>query len=192
MIDNDFHSARHWAHELIAQALEPGDRAVDATMGNGHDTLFLAEKVGPSGRVYAFDVQAAALENTRRRLEGADCLRQAQLFQMSHARMAEVVPGPVDAVLFNLGWLPGGDHAVTTRVESTLQAVDAALSLLAPGGLMTVCVYPGHGEGAREAEALLGWARSLDAKVWDAMLRQYVNQANDPPFMLAVHRRPGR
>ena len=102
--------------------------------------------------------------------------------------MAEVVPGPVDAVMFNLGWLPGAAHAVTTRTETTLLAVNAALGLLKPDGLLTVCVYPGHPEGTRELEALTHWAETLDPRRFDALLRRYMNQPNDPPQLIAVKR----
>ena len=103
--------------------------------------------------------------------------------------MADAVPEPVDAVMFNLGWLPGAEHAVTTRTETTLRAVDAALTLLKPQGLMTVCVYPGHEEGARELEALTEWAGRLDPKRYDALLERYMNQPNDPPRLIVVKKR---
>ena len=97
-----------------------------------------------------------------------------------------------DAVMFNLGWLPGAEHGVTTRVETTLQAVNAALEILKEDGVMTICVYPGHDEGAREREALLAWAQALDEKKYDTMLRCYLNQSKLPPLMIAVKRNKGR
>ena len=103
--------------------------------------------------------------------------------------MGEVVQTPVDVVMFNLGWLPGAEHGVTTRVETTLRAVDAALSLLKPEGLMTICVYPGHAEGARELDALLEWAARLDPRRFDALVKCYLNQPNDPPRLIAVKRK---
>ena len=189
MRDNDFHSARHWAQELLSSTLDEGSVAVDATMGNGHDTLYLAERVGENGRVYAFDIQPDAVERTRARLAQAGRLERASLFCMSHADMADVVHEQVDAVLFNFGWLPGGDHAVTTRTESSLKAVEQARALLKPGGVMTLCIYPGHEEGDRERAALLDWGRALDPKRYDVMVRAYLNQPNHPPLMLAVRRR---
>ena len=188
MMANDFRSARFWAAELIEPALYDGARAVDATMGNGQDTLWLCQKVGEAGRVYAFDVQPEAVARTRQRLEDAGVAQRAELNCLGHERMAEVVPGPVDAVMFNLGWLPGAAHAVTTRTETTLLAVNAALGLLKPDGLLTVCVYPGHPEGTRELEALTHWAETLDPRCFDALLRRYMNQPNDPPQLIAVKR----
>ena len=188
MMANDFRSARFWAAELIEPALYDGARAVDATMGNGQDTLWLCQKVGETGRVYAFDVQPEAVARTRQRLEDAGVAHRAELNCLGHERMAEVVPGPVDVVMFNLGWLPGAAHAVTTRTETTLLAVNAALGLLKPDGLLTVCVYPGHPEGTRELEALTHWAEALDPRRFDALLRRYMNQPNDPPQLIAVKR----
>ena len=185
----DFRSARYWASELIGPALYPGVVAVDATMGNGRDTLWLCEQVGEAGRVYAFDVQPEAVARTRERLEDAGVADRATLFCTGHENMAGTVPEDVDAVMFNLGWLPGAAHAVTTRTETTLRAVDAALSLLKPDGLVTICVYPGHDEGKRELEALLHWAASLDPKRYDALIKCYLNQPNDPPRLIAVKRK---
>ena len=186
---NDFRSARYWAAELIGPALYPGARAVDATLGNGHDALWLCGLVGEAGRVYGFDIQPEAVSRSRERLRAAGLEDRATLLCAGHERMAEFVREPVDAVVFNLGWLPGAAHGVTTRTDTTLRAVDAALSLLKPDGVLTVCVYPGHAEGAREREALLDWAAALDGRWYDAMLRRYLNQPNDPPLLIAVRRK---
>lgn len=185
----DFRSARFWAAELVEEALYPGARAVDATMGNGGDTRWLCERVGETGRVYAFDVQAEAVSRTREKLADAGLTGRASLFCAGHERMAEFVTEPVDAVVFNLGWLPGAAHAVTTKVETTLLAVEAALALLKPQGLLTVCAYPGHGEGARELAALTDWAAALDPARFDALAKRYLNQPNCPPALIAVRKR---
>ena len=187
---NDFRSARYWAAELVGPALHEGARAVDATLGNGHDTLWLCGLVGDTGRVYGFDIQQAAVDRTRARLREAGVEGRATLFCAGHQDMATHVPEPVDAVVFNLGWLPGAAHGVTTHVETTLRAADAALGLLKPDGILTICVYPGHEEGALEREALLTWASALDDRRFDAMLRRYLNQPNDPPLLIAVRRKP--
>ena len=188
----DLKSARHWAQEIIEQALENGGIAIDATMGNGHDTLWLCQLVGEQGHVYAFDVQPEALASTRARLEENGVADRATLILDGHQNMAQHGIGAADAILFNLGWLPGVAHAVTTRTETTLAAVNAALELLKPGGVMTICVYPGHEEGAREREALLEWAKNLDEREYDTMLRCYLNQSGDPPLLIAVKKNKRR
>ena len=185
----DLRSARHWAQEIITQALQSGGTAIDATMGNGHDTLWLCELVGEQGHVYAFDVQPEALESTHARLEQAGVSGRATLYLDGHQNMAKHGIGQVDAILFNLGWLPGIEHAVTTRTETTLQAVNAAVDMIRPGGVMTICVYPGHEEGKRELQALLEWARNLDSSWLDARITSYLNIKSDPPVMIAVAKR---
>ena len=157
----DFKSARHWAEELIRQAVEPGARVIDATMGNGYDTQWLAELVGESGHVYGFDIQLEAVNRTRDRLAAAGLENRATLFHAGHEHIAELVGEPVDAAVFNLGWLPGTDKALRTRAETTLTAVNAALDRLKEGALMTICIYPGHLEGRDELDRLIAWGRAL-------------------------------
>ena len=184
---NDFRSARFWAAELIERALYPGARALDATLGNGHDALWLCGLVGEAGHVYGFDVQAEAVARSRARLMEAGVADRATLILDGHENLGRYVEAEsVDAAMFNLGWLPGAPHGVTTRTETTLRAANAALRALRQEGVLTICVYPGHDEGAREREALLNWARNLDGKRYDVMLRAYLNQPNDPPRMIAV------
>lgn len=188
---NDFRSARFWAAEIIEKALsarsEQGACAVDATLGNGHDALWLCSLVGERGRVYGFDIQPEAVERSRQRLAEAGMEARAELILDGHQNMAcHIPPESCDAVMFNLGWLPGAQHGITTQTETTLQAVNAALGLLQEDGVMTICIYPGHEEGAREREALLAWAQTLDERSWDVMLRCYLNQKNHPPLMIAV------
>lgn len=186
---NDFRSARFWAREMIESAMFSGARAIDATMGNGHDTQWLCELAGECGRVYAFDIQPEAVERTRQRLDEAGLGERASLFCAGHERMEEFVDEPVDAVVFNLGWLPGAEHGVTTHTDTTLKAVNAALNLLKEDGLMTVCIYPGHDEGARELDALLQWGAGLDDRRYDVLLKTYLNQPNNPPRMMAIRKK---
>jgi len=149
------------AHELLAERLQPGDIAIDATAGNGHDTLFLAERVGPTGAVHAYDVQTEALQATRRRVDEAGCGGWVQLHPDNHARLMQPLPadcrGRVAAVIFNLGYLPGSDRRTTTQNDSTLAALEQALALLRPGGVLSILAYRGHPGGREEARAVAGW-----------------------------------
>lgn len=150
---------------VLGESLGPGDIAVDATAGNGLDTLFLSRSVGPSGRVYAFDVQEEALKNTRRRLEREQAPDNVYLLASGHEHMARHLPpeahGTVAAVMFNLGYLPGSDEQVVTRPDTTITALDAALDLLRPRGIISMVVYTGHPGGPEEAELLAEHIRSL-------------------------------
>lgn len=181
-------SARYLAREAILQAVCPGDTAVDATMGNGHDTLMLCEAVGAEGRVYAFDVQEQALEETRKRLQEHGVAERAVLRCTGHEHMAEYVREPVQAVMFNLGWLPGGDHQVTTRWETTKQAVESALELLALMGVLVICVYPGHAEGEREAGELAGLLSGLSNREYNVLHQRFLNATAGSPECFIVQK----
>ncbi len=155
------------AHTHIRNVLKPGDSAVDATAGNGHDTLFLAECIQPGGRLWALDIQAAAIEASRQRLATGGRLEGVTLMRANHAELFSLIPaafhGKIRVIVFNLGYLPGGNKACITLPHSTLSGLSASLSLLAPGGLLSVMVYPGHKGGAAEAQVILDWLTTLDA-----------------------------
>ena len=185
----DLGNARAWTRELWDKLSLEGAFVIDATVGNGYDTVYLAGKVGETGRVYGFDVQTEAIGATRARLNEAGLLDRCRLIPDSHENVDAYVKDPVDGVMFNLGWLPKAEHAVTTHAESTLKAVSKCLELLKKGGLMTVCVYPGHPEGEREKAALLAWAKALDDSAFDARVTEYLNIAKRPPLLIAVTRR---
>jgi len=159
---------------------------VDATAGNGWDTLFLARLVGPDGRVYAFDIQQAALDETAALLRKNKLLERVDLIHAGHEAMASYVKEPVAAVMFNLGYLPGGDHSIVTRPESTLRGLAAALQLLKPGGLATLVLYPGHAEGKKEKEALLEYCCGLDASTFGVVHARLLNREKPPPELLLV------
>ena len=187
----EIRSARFVAAEILEKIIEPGDRVIDATMGNGHDTEKLCRLVGPEGLVYAFDIQHAAVETTRRRLAGAELENRACLFQMGHEHLAQQVHEPVKAVVFNLGWLPGGDHRVTTRTETTLAAAEQALSLLQELGVLVMCVYPGHQEGASELQALTAFFAALPPQRYNVLLHTFLNAGEGAPLCIVAQKQRG-
>ncbi len=184
----ELRSARYLAADILRRAVEAGDAVVDATMGNGHDTLFLCSLVGEEGKVYAFDVQPDAVEKTQARLEEAGMAGRAVLFNAGHEHMAELVPCRVRAVVFNLGWLPGGDHGITTRTETTLRAVEQALELLLPLGMLVLCAYPGHEEGSRELEALDRLFAGLSPREFNVLRHTFLNAGPGAPVCFAVQK----
>lgn len=157
------------AHQRLAPHIKPGDLAIDATAGNGHDTLFLARAVAPSGQVWAFDLQSAALEATRARLRAAELDARVELIEAGHEQLAAHLPaeahGQVRAIMFNLGYLPGGDHGLITRPATTLAALNAALSMLAPGGQISLLIYRAHDGGAEEAQAIERWLDTAPLRI---------------------------
>ena len=177
------------AQQRVADVLSDGDIAVDATAGNGHDTVFLAARVGERGRVFAFDVQPAAIAATEAKLAEAG-LRNATVFQKSHADLEAVLPpdfpGRVGAVMFNLGYLPGGDHAVVTETDSTLAAIDAANRVLRTGGVLTVVAYPGHEGGDTETTAVARHLARLSPQIFSVERFDGLSGRNASPILFVV------
>lgn len=155
------------AQRCVARVLETGAWAVDATAGAGHDTVFLARQVGAAGRVFALDTQREALARTRQRVQEAGMGERVGLLHAGHEAMETVLPpeavGRLGAVMFNLGYLPGGDKAWITKPETTVAGLDAARRLLAPEGMLSVVAYPGHPGGAEESAAVRAWGEQRPA-----------------------------
>ncbi|MCP3809619.1 MULTISPECIES: class I SAM-dependent methyltransferase [Paenibacillus] len=191
-----FLSVLGYAHQLVAARVQPGDTAIDATVGTGADTLFLAKAAGKRGRVYGFDIQQEALHCARRRLEenASPSLAEVSLLLQGHEQMREAVPdmlhGKVAAVMFNLGYLPseGADPTVITHTDSTLVALDAALQLLRPRGILTAVLYPGHAGGSEEADAVLQWASALPVSSGQSIIYRQLQRAASP-FVVAVEKK---
>lgn len=189
-------SMLNFAHEWIAGTPVPavGAVAVDATVGNGHDTLFLAEWLGPDGVVHGFDVQADALAEARRRCESATTPRAViHWHETGHEHAAAVLAQAgvvaVSAVMFNLGYRPGGDKTRVTRPDTTRAALDALSARLAPGGRLTVVAYPGHPGGREETDAVLAWAAGLEAATFTAAHHRWLNRGAHRPEVIALERR---
>lgn len=171
--------------QFILAHLGEGDVAVDFTMGNGNDTLFLSKTVGESGRVYAFDIQPAALTSTRAHLVAEGAPENYTLVCASHHLVREYVHEPIKAGMFNLGYLPGsGNKALTTLRETTLPAVQAAIELLAPDGILLVAIYPGHEEGRLEGEMLAEYFATLNRYQLCASRFNILNSPTSPYFFI--------
>ena len=175
------------AQALLRPWIREGDLVIDATAGNGHDTLFLAECVGVEGKVLAFDVQQVALVAARKRLSGAGYVERVEFFHEPHSKMgAYASPETVAVVMFNLGYLPGEDHEVTTLTGETLAALEVAVRMLKPGGALSVICYPGHASGAEEAEAVEAWMAQLTAQGWRVAKYGAIGTRRPAPFLLVA------
>jgi tRNA1(Val) A37 N6-methylase TrmN6 len=178
------------AHQILTDAIRPGDTVIDATAGHGHDTLFLAGRVGDSGRVLAFDVQESAIQSARTKVETAGLAARVNFYQMSHARMAEYAQADsVRVVMFNLGYLPGADHDLSTMAAETLSALAVAAALLQSGGLLSVVCYPGHSQGATEATEAEIWLSAQCACGWRVGKYAMLGTLKPAPYLL-VARKP--
>ena len=171
---------------MVKDIVTVGSTCIDATTGNGHDTLFLSELVGPTGQIYGFDIQAQAIETTREKLKGTD---NVTLICDGHEKMETYVLDPVDFIIFNLGYLPKADKHITTKSSTTLQAIEASFRLLKCHGVLWVVVYPGHEEGAEESEALLDYVSNLEQKNYSVMRTSFLNQRNNPPYVIAIEKK---
>jgi len=173
------------AQTLLRNSILEGDVLIDATAGNGHDTKFLAECTGAGGRVLAFDIQKQAIDSARETIRSAGLDERVEFHQVSHARMKEHVQAEtVAAVMFNLGYLPGDDHNLTTQSKESLTALSVAADLLKSGGLLSVVCYPGHPEGAAEAVRVEEWMSSLTNDGWRIAKYAMLATRKPAPFLI--------
>lgn len=180
----------HLAQTILQGSIQVGDTVIDATAGHGHDTVFLAECVGANGRVMAFDVQENAIRSACEKVAAAGMQQRVSFHQISHTRMAEhAAPDSVSAVMFNLGYLPGGDHTLTTVVPDTIAALARAADLLKSGGVLSIVCYPGHPEGMSEAGAVESWLNQLSTRGWRAAKYELLGTLRAAPYLI-VTRKP--
>lgn len=184
----ELQSARYIATDCMQRLLQPGDRVIDATMGNGHDTLLLCQLVGETGHVDAFDIQPDAVERTRALLTEHGMLLRAELHLAGHEQIGTLVHQPIRAAMFNLGWLPGGDKSITTLWDTTRTALTACMALLLPGGVISLCVYPGHEAGDQERMALLSLLASQRPQAWTILHHKFLNAGLHAPECLLMQK----
>lgn len=177
-----------YAQDLLADTIQPGDTVVDATAGNGHDTLFLAQLVGDDGQVYAFDVQKEAVDATLLRLLDEGLEHRALVLKDGHEHVAKYVTKPVSAAVFNLGYLPGSDHTIVTQPNTTVTAIESLLQLLTINGIIVLVIYHGHEGGKDERDAVIDYVSQLPQKYVHVLKYQFLNQQNDPPFVIALQK----
>lgn len=176
------------AHRFIEAVVSPGDTVVDATAGNGGDTLFLAGLVGPTGLVYSFDLQPEAISSTRRLLDSQGVLDRVCLIRDDHSRMEDYVTSSVSAVMFNLGYRPGGDKKITTTAGTTCRALHAALNVIRVGGRLSVACYPGHPGGMDEAQAVEEFCARLPSDRFAAVSIKLLNRSERAPRLIVVEK----
>ncbi|MFA5985165.1 MAG: class I SAM-dependent methyltransferase [Methylococcaceae bacterium] len=175
---------------LLSAQLQSGDTAIDATVGNGHDCLFLAQHIAP-GQVYGFDIQTAALTSTLAKIP-AELQPYVQLIQANHADMAAHIPksahGNINVIMFNLGYLPGGNKHLITQADTTLAALNSALMLLTQNGLLTVIAYPGHEGGNSETKAIECWCKTLDLSRLKLQIMDSDTDNPNAPRLFVIHK----
>lgn len=176
------------AHQFIRPKLATASLVVDATAGNGKDTLFLAENTAPTAVVWAFDIQQQALTKTEQLLNKQLLIDKVRLVLDSHANITNYITQPIDAVMFNLGYLPGGDQKINTCPDTTINAIAHSMQLLRVGGLMTVAAYPGYEHGRLECQSVHEYLTSLKQETFAIACWSMVNQRNNPPVLYIIEK----
>lgn len=175
------------SHDVMQKHINPGDFCIDATAGNGGDTLFLCGLTGMSGRVLAFDIQEKAVENTAAKIREAGYSDICRVIQDSHSHMAKyAAPSSASLIAFNFGWLPGGDHRLNTVSETSIEAIRQGMEILRPDGVMTLCIYYGRETGTQERDAILRYVSTLDSRVCTVFTGSFANRPNCPSIPVFI------
>lgn len=189
MDKNYLTNAMNLAKEIAIKKLREGDRAIDATMGNGNDTVFLSKIVGTKGKVYSFDVQGIALKNTNEKLIENNIGKEVELILDGHENMDKYIKEKVKLVMFNLGYLPKLSHEITTKSETTIVALEKSLNLLDKNGVVLLVIYHGHENGKKEKVDIEAFTSKLNQKEYNVMKVEFINQINNPPVLIAIEKR---
>lgn len=176
------------SHEYVTDIIKEGDIVIDCTAGNGNDTLFLAARVGVSGKVYSFDIQETAINNTRNKLAENNLLSLVELVHDSHQNIDQYVNDSIKCAMYNLGYLPNGDHNIVTRSETTIYSLDKVLNLLCVGGIVTIAIYYGHKGGLDEKNAIFDYVQKLDQSYFVVQKIEFMNMINEPPILIIIER----
>lgn len=180
-------SALNIIRKVISESVNEGDICIDATAGRGNDTLLLAQLVGDSGHVTAFDIQQAAVDSTKALLEQNGVSHRADVLLKSHSEMDSLFEeGAVSCITFNFGWLPGGDHNIFTNKHTSVEAIEKGLRLLKSGGIMTLIIYYGRETGFEERDALLEFLPTIDNKKYTVVEMPFINRTNCPPIPVVI------
>lgn len=178
-------NALNLVHGVISRNVKKGATCIDATAGRGYDTAFLCETVGLAGRVIALDIQQPAIDSTAELLKNKGL--SAELHLDSHSDMDKYADeNSVDCIVFNLGYLPRGDHSINTRADSTIEGVEKGLKLLKKGGIMCVSVYYGGDSGYDERDRILPFFKKLDSGKYQVIMADFYNWTNDPPIPVFI------
>ncbi|HHX18153.1 MAG TPA: methyltransferase domain-containing protein [Clostridium sp.] len=176
------------SHEYIKACVNEGDTTIDATCGNGNDTVFLAQLVGERGKVFAFDIQDVAIENAAKKLNDLKLSNRVSFIKDGHENMDSYVNGDIKAVMFNLGYLPGGDRSISTKADTTISAIKKSMELLVTGGIITIVIYYGKDNGLDEKEKVLSFLECIDQKKFAVMKTEFINQQNCPPILVCIEK----
>lgn len=184
-------SPLRFSHDVLKKSVVSGDHVIDATVGNGNDTVMLATAVEQIGKVYGFDIQREAIDSTKDKLLLTGLLPQTELIHDGHENIKNYVPESqqISAAVFNLGYLPSGDKSIVTKAETTLSAINQCLERLRKGGLISIMIYYGHEGGLEEKEQIDNFVNELSQEDYQVLEYKFVNQKNYPPYLYIIEKR---
>lgn len=185
---NIFINAMEISKKICESKLAEGDIAIDCTMGNGNDTAYLCSLVGEKGKVYAFDIQEDAVVNTEKNLRELNLLNRAELIFDGHENIDKYIKEKVKLAIFNLGYLPKGNHEITTKSDTTIEAVKKCIELLQPNGIILLVIYYGHESGKAEKEDIENFTVELNQKEYNVVKISFTNQVNCPPELICIEK----
>lgn len=185
---NKINNVLNIGRDIIKTYVSEGDVVVDCTLGNGNDTLLLAQLVGTRGRVYGFDIQETAIYNTKELLRKNSIETNIELFLDSHENIDQYLHEVIDLIVYNLGYLPGGDKSIKTSSSSTIKSIEKSLGLLKKNGILLVTVYPGHPGGIEEKLAIENLFSSLKQQDFHVLKYEFINQINHPPILYFIEK----
>ncbi len=174
---------------FLDKIINKDDVVVDATMGNGYDTIYLGKLVGENGKVYAFDVQEEALKSTRKKVEKENMNNIIELILDGHENLDQHVKENVACVVFNLGYLPRAKHQIITKPDTTLEAIKKSLTLLKPNGVISIAIYTGHEGGMEEKNYISEYLNRLDQNEFNVLHMEFTNQINNPPELILIEKK---
>ncbi|MET3683607.1 hypothetical protein ABID56_001716 [Alkalibacillus flavidus] len=181
-----------FAHDWLRQTIESGDTVVDATLGNGHDSVFLSQTVGSNGHVYSFDIQVEAITEAKQ-LFNREQTENVTTVQLGHEHASSYLQDrgvqSIGGAIFNLGFLPGGDEEITTHADTTIQAIDGIFSLLKSKRMIVIVVYPGHETGQTEKNQLMTYLKQQKPSTMDVAMYHLVNRSDKAPFVVGLYKK---
>lgn len=175
-------------HRIIEEAVQEGSIVLDGTVGNGNDALYLAHRVGKTGKVYGFDIQEKAIESTKKKLMKEKVAERVELILDTHTKIQEYVKEELNLAIFNLGYLPNSDKKIITKAESTIDAILQSLDLLKNGGILAITSYYGHEGGREEKDAVEEVVKKLDSKRYNVAKVNFLNRPNNPPIIYMIEK----
>ncbi|NLY08458.1 MAG: methyltransferase domain-containing protein [Tissierellia bacterium] len=184
-----YDNVHQYIDALFLSTLRPGDKIIDATVGNGNDTYKIAKIIGKEGHIFGFDIQEKAIDTTRKKLKLIENGPTFSLHLCGHENVEKYVTSKVSFIIFNLGYLPSADKTVTTKSETTIVALNKCLKLLKNGGIISVAIYPGHYEGEKELNDILSWAIDIEQKEFNISHIKFLNHKNNPPQLIIIQKK---